>query len=78
MLREFAKCMRANGIERFPDPDPNGMMMLGPASGDLRQIQLLHRSVAVAEPTPEILAAFEKCRQNLPQAGMPSPQPATG
>jgi hypothetical protein len=32
---KFAQCMRENGVEKFPDPDPNGgtRIEVGPASG---------------------------------------------
>ena len=32
---KFAQCMRENGVEKFPDPDPNGgtRIAIGPESG---------------------------------------------
>jgi hypothetical protein len=32
---KFAQCMRENGVEKFPDPDPNGgtRIAVGPGSG---------------------------------------------
>jgi hypothetical protein len=32
-MRNFAKCMRDNGVPNFPDPQPNGGMMIGQDSG---------------------------------------------
>jgi hypothetical protein len=32
-LLAFSECMRENGIENFPDPDPGGGIMMGPDMG---------------------------------------------
>jgi hypothetical protein len=32
-MRAFAKCMRENGIENFPDPDDNGLVEIRPDNG---------------------------------------------
>jgi hypothetical protein len=53
-LREFARCMRANGVPDFPDPDPSGRV-------EFRR----YRGV---DPDDEAFRkAGEKCRQFRPQ-----------
>lgn len=32
-MRNFAKCMRENGVENFPDPQPGGGIAIGPDMG---------------------------------------------
>ena len=51
-LREFAQCMRDNGID-FPDPDPNGGF--GGALGDLDR------------DSPEFKKAMDACKDKLPE-----------
>lgn len=46
---EFAKCMRENGVEDFPDPDANGGFKVTPSSG-----------VRLDDPATE--KALEACR----------------
>jgi hypothetical protein len=55
---EFAKCMRENGVPDYPDPqtDQNGGMMIKPPDG--------------ADPA-KVQAAMEKCKQYLPNGGVP-------
>jgi hypothetical protein len=55
-VRQYAKCMRDNGVPNFPDPQPNGGLMVGPDSG-------------VDPSDPKVKAAEEKCRQLLPGPG---------
>lgn len=52
-LRELAKCMRANGVPNFPDPEADGRLQLQPGSGMNRE-------------DPTFQAAMEKCRTNMP------------
>jgi hypothetical protein len=52
--REFAQCMRANGVPDFPDPDANGEFR---GAG--------HEQ----EGDPKFQAAMEACRAKLPGAG---------
>lgn len=55
-LREFAQCMRENGVAGFPDPSADGGgMMLGQDSG-------------IDPESPKFQAAQEKCRQFQPNA----------
>ena len=53
-MREFSKCMRANGLPAFPDPDANGRLR-GPG----------HEQ----QNSPTYRAAFEACRAKLPGGG---------
>jgi hypothetical protein len=53
-LREFAQCMRNNGID-LPDPDPGGGF--GGAMADLDR------------DSPEFKKAMEACKDKLPQRG---------
>lgn len=52
-LRAFAKCMRENGVENFPEPDDTGKLRLDGALGELRT-------------SPEFAKALEKCRAIVP------------
>ena len=56
-LREYAKCMRANGIPSFPDPDPETGNFNGEAM----------REAGVSKD--DIPEADEKCRDKLPRGG---------
>lgn len=51
-LREFAQCMRDNGID-FPDPDPDGGF-----AGALAEID---------RTSPQFQKAIDACRDKLPQ-----------
>jgi hypothetical protein len=55
-MREFAKCMRANGVPNFPDPDANGRIMLKNLGG----------GAGLDPDSEEFKAAGEKCRQLRP------------
>jgi hypothetical protein len=54
--RKFAECMRKNGVEAFPDPDPNqrGIKITGEVTKD-----------------PDMKAAQQKCQELLGGAGGP-------
>jgi hypothetical protein len=52
--REFAQCIRANGVPDFPDPDAAG-----------RFLGASHEQ----ESDPKLRAAMEVCRQKLPGGG---------
>ncbi len=53
-LRDFAKCMRDNGVENFPDPSAEGGIMIGgPDSG-------------IDPGDPTFQAAQEKCQEFMP------------
>jgi hypothetical protein len=52
--RQFAQCMRANGLPDFPDPGPDGRF-----SGPRHELQ----------GDPQYQAAQEKCREKLPGGG---------
>ncbi|MGK5551035.1 hypothetical protein ACSNOI_05415 [Actinomadura kijaniata] len=50
--RRFAECMRANGVEKFPDPTPGQVgVRIGPEAGE----------------DPDFRTAQDKCRNVLPQ-----------
>jgi hypothetical protein len=52
-VRQYAKCMRENGVPKFPDPQPNGGLMIGSDSG-------------LNPDDPAFKAADEKCRHFMP------------
>jgi hypothetical protein len=52
--RQFAQCMRDNGVPDFPDPDPDGRLR-GPG----------HEQ----QDDPTFRAAMETCREELPGGG---------
>jgi hypothetical protein len=56
--REFAKCMRAAGVE-MPDPGPDGMVGMPAMRADDKA------------GTTKMEAAMEKCREFLPTGGEP-------
>jgi hypothetical protein len=69
--REFARCMRAEGIEEFPDPDPSG----GPTyifvrnrqrGGGLPPVSDQDGVVALNLTHPRIERAFAACAHVLP------------
>ncbi|HEX6681417.1 MAG TPA: hypothetical protein VF062_01380 [Candidatus Limnocylindrales bacterium] len=53
-MRAFAKCMRENGVEGFPDPQPGGGIAIGPESG-------------VNPEDPAFKEAHEKCEELMPR-----------
>lgn len=53
-VREYAQCMRDNGIPNFPDPDENGGIALDPDKLGFDPVG------------PEMKAAEEKCKGALP------------
>jgi hypothetical protein len=60
----FSKCMRANGVPKFPDPQTSGNAMrvsIGPGTG-------------IDPNSPTFKAAQQKCQKLLPNGGQPSPQ----
>jgi hypothetical protein len=65
-LLEFAACMRANGLPKFPDPNPDGGLRIGRNSG-------------VDPNSPQFKAAEKACETLLPggsaPTGDPVPQP---
>jgi hypothetical protein len=50
----FAKCMRENGVAKFPDPGDDGDQLIGKDSG-------------VDPQAPEFLKAQEACKDLMPQ-----------
>lgn len=55
-MREMAKCMRANGVPDFPDPDPQGGIRMKRGDG-------------VDPDDAKFRAAMEKCREHVPERG---------
>jgi hypothetical protein len=53
-MREFSKCMRANGLPDFPDPDADGRLR---GTGHEQQ------------DDPTYRAAFDACKDKLPGGG---------
>lgn len=51
--REYAKCMRDNGVENFPDPSSGGGIHIGPESG-------------IDPRDPAFQEAEKKCAGSLP------------
>jgi hypothetical protein len=55
-IRAYAKCMRDNGMPDFPDPDSDG--------------RIRFESGKTPDPdSPELKAADEKCKHNMPGGG---------
>ncbi|MGN9906389.1 hypothetical protein ACTMTJ_02450 [Phytohabitans sp. LJ34] len=52
-LRKYAKCMRENGVPKFPDPKDGGLQIDGNEVGD--------------PESPTFKAAEEKCRSIMPE-----------
>ncbi|MEV7229647.1 hypothetical protein AB0M79_21850 [Polymorphospora sp. NPDC051019] len=50
-LRQFARCMRAEGIADFPDPAPDGSIRGGPG---------------ISLDEPKVRAAADKCQRHAP------------
>ena len=55
-MRKMAKCMRDNGITKFPDPSANGQMVIEKSSG-------------IDLSSPKFRAAQAKCAKYLPDGG---------
>ena len=55
--RQFARCMRENGIPNFPDPDENGGIQISPDE------------LGVGPGDPAVEAAEEACRQYMGPGG---------
>ncbi|GAA4063714.1 hypothetical protein [Actinomadura miaoliensis] len=55
---EYAKCMRANGLKNFPDPDAAGALQM---NGDL-----------VDPASPKFQKAQQKCGSLMPGGGAPT------
>jgi hypothetical protein len=64
-LRQFARCMRENGVPDFPDPSTDGMIKIGPRPGG-------------GPDDTKFKAAEEKCRQYLPPPPSGAPGAAGG
>jgi hypothetical protein len=62
-LREFAKCMRDNGVENFPDPSEEGGISI--------------QGEGLNPDDPTLKAAHEKCASILPGGG-PQPKVQAG
>ncbi len=56
----FAKCMRANGVPKFPDPSPGGGFAFHPGAG-------------FDPSSPAVGAAQAKCQKLMPGGGPPGP-----
>jgi hypothetical protein len=54
--RAYSKCMRENGVPKFPDPRPDGGIAIEGGPG-------------LDPHSPEFTAADEKCKQHLPGGG---------
>jgi hypothetical protein len=52
-MRQFSKCMRENGVENFPDPQPGGGIAIGPDNG-------------VNPDDPAFKEAEKKCQELMP------------
>lgn len=55
----FAKCMRENGVEKFPDPGGDG------------RSQIFGKSSGIDPKSPEFKKAMEACKDLFPQAEGP-------
>jgi hypothetical protein len=53
----FARCMRANGLPDFPDPDTGGSVKVGGGGG---------KGGGIDPSSPEFKSANEKCKQYMP------------
>jgi hypothetical protein len=57
---DFAKCVRANGVPNFPDPNPGGGFQVG---------------AGLNPAAPAVRAALAKCQKFMPGGGPLSPGP---
>ena len=53
-MRNFSKCMRDNGVENFPDPQPGGGVVISPGNG-------------VNPEDPAFKEAEKKCEELMPR-----------
>ena len=53
-MRNFSKCMRENGVENFPDPQPGGGIAIGPENG-------------INPDDPAFKEAEKKCEELMPR-----------
>jgi hypothetical protein len=60
----FSKCMRSNGVPKFPDPNPGGGLLFQAGAG-------------VNPSSPAFRAARPKCQKLLPGGGPPGPGSTT-
>jgi hypothetical protein len=58
---KYSRCMRANGVHNFPDPNGNGVVGIDSSSG-------------VNPSSPVFQAAQKKCAADLPNGGKATPQ----
>ena len=56
---KFARCMRAHGVPKFPDPDPNGLTNIG--------------NTGVDPNSPQFKSAQQACKQYAPPGPSFSP-----
>jgi hypothetical protein len=61
---KFSKCMRANGVPNFPDPDARGGFLFQAGSG-------------VDPSSPSFQTAHTKCQKLIPGGGPPAPGSTT-
>ncbi|TMR03719.1 hypothetical protein ETD83_09890 [Actinomadura soli] len=66
-LRAYAKCMRDNGISAFPDPKPDGEMLIKAREGTEMDPQ-----------SPKFKNARKACAKFQPEGGPKDPAPAKG
>jgi hypothetical protein len=73
-LREFAACMRDNGLDDFPDPEPGtGRIVYAPADpGEVAQVTNYEGQVFIVD-APGVDDAMARCRALIP----PRPPAAT-
>lgn len=61
-LLQYSRCMRANGVLKFPDPDANGGVQIGVDSG-------------IDPNSPAFKKAQSACQKYQPQGVQASPEP---
>ncbi|TDB89766.1 hypothetical protein E1264_07160 [Actinomadura sp. KC216] len=66
-LRAYAKCMRDNGVSKFPDPKPDGSMLLKAGKG-----------TGIDPQSPEFKDAQKACAKFQPERGRKAPPPIEG
>jgi hypothetical protein len=68
--REFAKCMRENGVENFPDPGEGGRITIRGGGGPGSE----NEEGGINFEDPAFAAAQEKCSVHMPQLKMAVPK----